>query len=432
MSTLLSLFFLFLPFQFALQPTASLDMASIRVFSILLFLGWIFIALLRRKLFFPAHPVTFLLLSWFALVVLSIFFSREPLWGWRKLFFLLSFLPLFFVFTDTCKKYPTSFSRVLTSFTLGASISAGIAILQWLLQWTLGLDPLIRLWTHFVWPFFLGTDLSTMVARYPSFLVNIHGHTLFRAVGLLPDPHIASFFFGMALPCALALGFSSHSLRRITWFCAAGILLLADLLSFSRGGYTGLFFAGCIGLIWFVGQRLIIHKNTSAYPWLKTTLFIVCFILFFTSSFGSRLLSSFSLTDNSNQGRLAMWSRASSAITTHPWLGVGLGNFPLFVNPTTTYRTPIYAHNLWLDISAESGIFADLLFFALIILAVVSLFRIGQQNILFLGPGFGLLVFFGHSFFETTLFSVHILPILILFLALSTLSPSLVARKTTL
>lgn len=429
MPTLLSLFFLFLPFQFALQPTNSFDTASIRVLSIFIFLGWLFFSLIRRKLFFPAHPVTFLLWSWFALVTLSIFFSREPLWGWRKLFFLLCFLPLFFVFTDTFKKYPALFSRIITSFTLGAGISASIAILQWLLQWTLGLDPLIRLWTHFVWPIFLGDDLSAMIIRYPSFLVNIHGYTLFRAVGLFPDPHIASFFFGMAFPCAITLALSSYSLRRIIWFCVAGILLFADLLSFSRGGYIGLFFAVCVGLIWFAWRHLMYYKYS--YPWFKIILFIVCFIFFFTSSFGSRLFSSFSLDDNSNKGRLAMWSSASSAIATHPWLGVGLGNFPLFVDPTASYRTPIYAHNLWLDISSESGIFAGLLFFTLITFAIVSLFQRGRQNILFLGPAFGLLVFSGHSFFETTLFSIHILPILILFLALSTLPPPLITRKTT-
>ena len=428
MPFLLSLFFLFLPFQFALQPTDFFDMAVIRVLSIFIFLGWLFFSFLHRKLFFPAHPVTFLLLSWFALVTFSIFFSYEPIWGWRKLLFLLSFLPLFFVFADIFKKYPNLFSRVIASFTLGASLSAGIAIIQWFLQWTFGLIPLIQFWTHFVWPIFLGVDLSAMITRYPSFLVNIHGHTLFRAVGLFPDPHIASFFFGMAFPCAITLALSSYSLRRIAWFCAAGTLLLADLLSFSRGGYIGLFFAGCVGLIWFALRHLMFYKYS--YPWLKIILFITCFILFFTSSFGSRLSSSFSLTDNSNQGRLAMWSRASNAIATHPWLGVGLGNFPVFVDPTAPYRTPIYAHNLWLDISSESGIFSGLFFFTLIVIAIISLFQIGQKNILLFGPAFGLLVFFGHSFFETTLFSIHILPILILFLTISTFSHSSIIQKT--
>jgi O-antigen ligase len=397
------------------------DVPIIRVLSVALFGLWLVSALVRKQLSFPVHLVTLFLFSWLFFVLLSIGVAAQSDWAWRKFVFLLSFLPLFLVFSDTLRHSFGTVERVLKSFVVGAVVAAGIALIPWILQWILGIDPLITLLTKCIWPFFLGNSLSTMVAQYPSFLVNIGGHTLFRAVGLFPDPHIAAYFFEMAFPCALALAFTQPSGKRRIWFFSAGLLLTAIVLTFARGSYAGLAFAGLIGLC-LLGFHIFSTKRISlrALLLLIIGMAIALGVLFF-SPIGSRFLSSFSEADTSNQGRFAMWAKASEAIATRPWLGVGLGNFPLFVDPSTNYRTPIYAHNIFLDTLSESGICAGFFLLMMLTTAVGSLFLITRKQPLFFGPFFGLLIFLGHSFFENPLFSVHILPLLCLFLALSTI-----------
>jgi O-antigen ligase len=291
-----------------------------------------------------------------------------------------------------------------------------LALLQFILQWFVGLDTLLTFWQKSLLPFFLGPAFGSTVGQYSSLLVNVHGLTLLRATALFPDPHIAAYYFGMTLPLALALA-ASHPHQRRLWYSAASLLFIADILTFSRGGALGLL---CGGLFWgYARLPRLTPKHLRAL--IFTFLFLLGLIL---SPIGSRFLSSFSLTEGSNQGRLAMWQAASTLILTHPWLGVGLGNFPLAVLPSASYRLPIYAHSLPLDIMAESGLGAGLCYFLLLFFTLRSLLRLAHHNAFFFGPATSLIIFTVHSFFENPLYSVHILPLLILCLAVSTFSPA--------
>jgi len=152
--------------------------------------------------------------------------------------------------------------------------------------------------------------------------------------------------------------------------------------------------------------------------------FLLIFILIILSvqnPISQRFFSSFRLEEGSNQGRIENWTNSLSVIARNPW-GVGLGNYSLEIKPSAGYREPIYSHNLYLDIAAETGILNALIWIILIISSIFIYLKKAKENYFYLGGALGLASFFVHSFFETALFSTQVLPLLLIIIALSTIN----------
>jgi O-antigen ligase len=203
--------------------------------------------------------------------------------------------------------------------------------------------------------------------------------------------------------------------RKYFGVCAA-IIFVADLLTFSRGGYVGLIFG--VGTFFL----LLIFRNAE---WEKQLIKIgaggIVIVAILISPLGTRLFSSFSSDDGSKIERVRLWQEAIELIALRPIIGAGLGNYPLLVKPSADYREPFYAHNLFLDIALETGIVGFFFFLSFLFYAIVSAWRKWRQggSLFALALLSSLIVFSAHSFFETPLFSVHILPIFLLLMAAS-------------
>jgi len=61
-----------------------------------------------------------------------------------------------------------------------------------------------------------------------------------------------------------------------------------------------------------------------------------------------------------------------------------------------------------------------LIFIWLIIISVFSFIKLGNKNKFYLAGAISLVIFSIHSIFETPLYSIHILPLLLIIFALST------------
>jgi O-antigen ligase len=415
MAFLTVLFYLLLPFQIALSPVPGVDLASARVLSLGLGVLWLVRSLRRRRLWISDAWQTPLLLTFLFLALFSIVGAENDLWGFRKLLFLLSFLPLFFCIGSLAAEDRQFPFRLSAATVVGAGIAAGIGILQFALQFLFPLPALFRFWTNTLLPLFLGESFAQSVASYPSLLVDIGGRTVFRATAFFPDPHMFSFFMGMGLPLTIGLAWTRPERKRPFLFLAS-VILLADLLAFSRGGYVGLL----AGLSFVALIRLRDWITSRRRSLAAITLLLAAFFLYPANPVRDRLLSSFDLREGSNQGRIAMWREAARAISEHPFLGVGLGNYPLAVKPSAEYREPIYAHNLYLDIAAETGIPNAIVFLLILLTACYTFLKRSRTEGFFLWPAVSLVVFSAHSLVETPLYSVHVLPLFLFLIALST------------
>lgn len=413
----LAFFLFFLPFQFALNPFPGIDLALIRIFALFLFFFWLAHGLWIKRIILPSPKILFLFSSFFLFSLCSLFWSENTFWALRKNMFFLSFAPLFLVFYAVFSS--SSLRDTLTKYLLyGAFLSSCVALIQFFSQFIVGVPTLIVFWTESVLPFFLGQSFGAMVVTYPSFLVNITGHTVMRAVGFFPDPHMFSLFLGMTLPFTFTFFQKTNQTQMKWWWFTVGLtLFITDLLTFSRGGYMGLIIGIGVAIFLILSQRGISKKY-----WLQSTLGISFLItILFLSPIGTRFLSSFSETDTSNRERVRLWEEAGNFIISHPVLGSGLGNYALSVKPSAEYREPIYIHNLYLDITGELGLTGLVLFLSLYYISFSSALRKWRngRNVYSFALCISLCIFFIHSLFETALFSVHIFPLLLFLLALA-------------
>lgn len=408
---ILRFFLFFLPFQFALSPGEGVDLPSARVLSVGIGIVWFLSGMWRKTFRIPWDFQTAAFFSVWFWAIFSVFVAEEPSWAWRKLFFLFSFLPLYFVFLEKTEKNENLGISLSRAFVLGAFFSALIGLVQVTMQFFIPVGTLFAWWTKVFLPFFLGNSFSSVVMEYPSLLAHISGQTVMRASAFFPDPHMHAFFLGLALPFAV---FFSVSRNSVFWKWVAGTIFIADLLTFSRGAYLGLVLA-LVGItVYFLFQ-----KNSYATKFFLGICFVATFFLA-PHPVSERFWSSFSREDGSVSARLAIYAEAVDTLGKHPLLGVGLGNYPLTVKPSAERREPIYAHNLWLDFAVEIGIIGTFLFFffyARTVWVVCMRSRSGTKGFS-LAVFCSLLIFFGHSLVETPIFSVQVLPVLLFVLAM--------------
>ena len=94
------------------------------------------------------------------------------------------------------------------------------------------------------------------------------------------------------------------------------------------------------------------------------------------------------LAELSNKGRLEIWKESFFAIAKRPFLGVGIGNYPVVLNlDMETSRQGASAHNLYLDIASEMGIFTLLVFIAIFIIILsdsISVIKKTKNNLYYL------------------------------------------------
>lgn len=416
MLMLVAFYFWILPFQWALSPAEGIDLALSRVLAACIVIAWIAIGLARRRLTIDFSPQAFFLASFLFIVTMSSLWAENSGWAARKIVFLWTFLPLFAAFSSVLREDGAR-EKILKALVWGAALAGSIGIGQFFLQFPLGIGKTFVLWTVQILPFFLGEAFGGSVAAYPSLLVNISGATVMRASAFFPDPHMFSLYAGMVFPLALAFFLRDREKRRSPYFIPVLVLFLADLLSFSRGGYLAL----GAGLAVFAGSLLPPSIRNTRRTAAAIALFAAVSAGIFFSPFGARLLSSFSLQDGSNSERLRLWQETAGHIVQRPLLGTGIGNYPLLVKPSASYREPIYAHNLFLDIAVETGIIG--LFFFLGFLSV-SFWKAWQawrrsQDIFALALLASLVIFSAHALFETPIFSVQVLPVFLLVAAVA-------------
>ncbi len=402
-----------LPFSVALNPTSNIDLALVRVLALLIFLLWLLWSLANRQIDFDKRARFWLLLLFLAISALSFFWSVDSFRAGRKILFLFSFLPVYFAAFSTTKN--TAWRLILLKiFAWSGLFLAIFGLILFSFQFIFGIDSALKIFSSYTAPLFLGNVFSEAVTAFPSWMVNISGTTIIRTFGSFPDPHLFALYLNMLLPLVGFLYFKSEKKQRIKYLIIFLIILLASLLSFSRAAYLSLI-VGAIFLFFVSRPDRIIKK----YP-LASSIILFVFILIFIipNPLISRFSSSLNFHEGSNQGRILMWQKASEITGENSLLGVGLGNFPRIIEPESDYRDPIYAHNLFLDFSSETGLINMLILLALVISPVVAYFK--KPSLLTKALAISFVIFFIHSLFETPFYSVRVFPLFLILIAFQT------------
>ncbi len=177
----------------------------------------------------------------------------------------------------------------------------------------------------------------------------------------------------------------------------AMLSITAIFLTLSRGSWIALV-ASCILLAALSGKdfkRLI-------------PIFLVAGAMFLFPMFRERLL--FVFKEGGDSDRFRIWLAAWKMINEHPFFGMGVGTFMANFSKYLPGANIAYAHNCYLQIWAETGIFSLLsfmVFIASLIYLGVKKF-IASRDLLLLGLLTGAVGFLVHSFFDTNLYSLRL------------------------
>jgi O-antigen ligase len=401
---------LLLPFQIALNPTETVDLASVRVVIIVLFFLWLSRGLKNRKIFVRNNLLSALIVSFIFFNILSIVEAKNTEWSLRKIIFLLSIFPIFFIAQDLIRDQ----KKIIIAIKLlvfGAVTASIFGIFQFFLQFFIGLERVYIIWAENIAPVFLGKNVTFSVLNNPSWLVNISGKTYLRATAFFPDPHMFSFFLGLLIPFSLGLFFYSKKIQYLAGFF---LMIIADFLTFSRGGYLGLFAAALFLLITFWSK---IEQKIKLSVFFVGLLFFVAILI--PGPISERFFSSFDLKEGSNLGRLTMWEKSFEVAIENPLLGVGIGNYPLEIRAAADYREPITAHNTYLDIASETGIINAVVWIGILGLAFWGFLKKTKNNSLYLFGAVSIIIFSVHSLVESAIYSPIILTLLLIIISFS-------------
>jgi O-antigen ligase len=401
---------LILPLQFALNASANADLVITRVFVPIIFLLWLARGLAKKKVYIKNSSETWLLLLFLLFSALSLLWAAHPPLGTRRLLYLLSLAPVYFVAADILQENRWK-NNILRAIFFSGLLAALVALGQFALQFFLGIEKTVALWSKLA-KIFLGTSFSEVVAANSSWLVNISGKTVMRAFGFFPDPHMFSFFVSMCLLILLGYIVSEKNKKWKKYILAgSSLMFLALILSFARGAYVGIIAAGIFFLVVYFGRSGNFKKLFIA-----VSVLAVVVMVFFLGPIKSRLSSVFDIQEGSNSERILNWKQALGFISGHPLAGVGLGNYSHSVDPLSQERSSIYAHNIFLDISAEAGLLTGLIF--LMLLLATFLKAIASKNAVGVGTASAMLYFAVHGIFDAPIYSPQVFILLLVLFAL--------------
>lgn len=163
----------------------------------------------------------------------------------------------------------------------------------------------------------------------------------------------------LAMALAFSLGLLRRTGRNIVNFCI-GVISLGILLSFVRGAWLSI-----MALLPFYG--LVFHKKLDV----KIVLVLIVLLLVLSTVLtgldlwpvvGRRIQTVGDTGYTTNFDRLDRWMAATEMYFDHPLLGVGYGSYAdrrnegyIYYRKTYSSRIRMGAHNLFLEVAAETG-----------------------------------------------------------------------------
>ena len=181
----------------------------------------------------------------------------------------------------------------------------------------------------------------------------------FRVPSTLENPNMLGQYLLLTIPLggACLLGAKTWG-RRVFYLCCCGIMCLCMILTFSRGAWLGLLFAGAVFLL-FLNPRLILLAPFA----------LVAMYFILPETVISRFTSIGDLTDNSTSYRVYIWMGVLAMLKDYWLCGIGPGDAAFnMVYPAYSYNTIVapHSHNLFLQMVCDAGICALAVFLILL------------------------------------------------------------------
>lgn len=192
--------------------------------------------------------------------------------------------------------------------------------------------------------------------------------------GWVLNPNDYGAATALCFPIALCLVLERlPSWKRIFWLSSMVVMLAGLAVAASREGLLGLV-VGLTIVLWDARRRL-----RKFIPMIS--LFVVLGLVTVFSPLGQRAFHPNAGDTGSTEIRYGLWTAALGMIKDHPLLGVGIGMFKPMAANYTNGALRYVAHNTYLEIAAEMGIPALLVYLMILFGSARTLERVRRQSL---------------------------------------------------
>jgi O-antigen ligase len=191
------------------------------------------------------------------------------------------------------------------------------------------------------------------------------GTTLSRVSGTVGSANYFARYLNFMLPLLVSLSFfEKRRIYRGVYYLVLASGIIALILTFSRGAWTS-FLIGIVVVVsltsWSKGRKNI---SNNAFKLIAVILIVTAVLFTFSGLISSRLSSD---DRGSAMSRFYLMQVALSIIKAHPVLGIGINNYTEVMHNYDTTNVSISSfayqvHNIYLQIAAEMGIIALVIF----------------------------------------------------------------------
>ena len=409
-----------IPLFIALPFTESFDnFNEWRIYAFIIAIKWIFqketryylgheLKTLIRKpyLFFKDHPIVCGLFILLVLSMLSVYPAQDKMAAVKRIIYFLNAGLI-----GTVIYFETQFDRIfrkrlIKNISIPVIIAAGVGYVQLISTYLIDIYQFMRIWGEGIQLKQFGTMWSYIAIHLGNTWFAYYGEQLsLRVFSLFPDSHSFPVFLLLGLPALFALSLvkpirDGKTLTRIartrgSWFTVSiPFVFLIIILSGTRGIWA----ASIIVILWVLillgymhwkkvdQQPKTIFKYLTSYLIIFFLCFSIAYPVFVSPQFllskgdlgllRNRIKSIIDFGETSNSQRLVIWRDSVESINKRPFLGVGIGNFPVVLKQDIRLaKAGSSAHNLYLNIAAEMGILALLAALFLIWKVIQSTYR---------------------------------------------------------
>lgn len=177
----------------------------------------------------------------------------------------------------------------------------------------------------------------------------------------LPFNNQNDFAYILATSLPLALWLLRSPGRRPLVLALVTVISAGAALAFSRGALLGLGAA----LAWYLATQRR-HRRVAVAAALLTVLGAVAVVRLDPARFDSSVEVKNRVADKNVESRLVLWRAAAGLAASHPFLGIGPGNFTGYFYEATDIplgvENLLVVHNAYLDVATELGFPAMVLF----------------------------------------------------------------------
>lgn len=402
-----------IPFFFALPISNNFDSLNIwRVLILILFLRWFF---WRRfflfldaifKLFKIAKgsfkkawvyiiqhfKVEFLYFLIFFISLLSLIKAEYLTEGVKRIIYFANASVLFFIIRSYAQSI--GLRRIALNLLLPVFFVVVFGFVQLYMAYVMNINQFTEFWALQVEKSIYGNKWANIALKANTWFAYYNDAIKLRIFSTFPDTHSLPLYLLMTSPFIifLILKNDKHKFKKaLLW-----LLLLSVLFIVIMTGTRGIWAAFMVVFLsfFFFKKKFNVSREVfnPIFSFLLAFLLLLPFagLVFQSSQFNisqaeinetnilkERIVSIVDTEEVSNKGRIYIWKNSIKSIVENPLLGVGINNFPVILKESITKtKAGSSAHNIYLNVAAEIGIFGLLVFLLMVYVVLFEMWRV--------------------------------------------------------